>query len=164
MDESQVQAGPPPVLTRKERNHVAALAAMHMGWAGEAISPTFNKLTPEVERENSQRIAVLFNLREDLGWELKVKRGGRRRWTLSLMPAAQFRALLRVWHRDAAGHLAHIERWLTEAIAAEDFEHEAEQRKEAAKANRSLYRTCDLIARLERELVESRPVAAGSAA
>ncbi len=164
MDESQGQAGSQPVLlTRKERNHVAELAASHMGWAGEALSPTFNKLEAEVERENAQRIAVLFNLREDLGWEAKAKRGGKRRWTLSFTPAAQLRGLLRVWHRDAVEQLTHIERGLSEAIAAEDIQREALQREEVSKANRSLYRTCELLARLEGERTVAVAVASGAA-
>jgi hypothetical protein len=156
MDDSQgQQAGPPPVvLSRKERNHVAELAMLHMGWAGEAISPTFNKLDPVTERENAQRIAVLFNLREDLGWEDKAKRGGRRRWALSLTPPATLRALLRNWHRDAVDQLTHVERGLADAIVEENVEYEAEQREECAKANLSLQRTLDLLARLEREAVD----------
>ena len=82
MDEPQGQAGLQPVpVTRKERNHVAGLAAMQMGWAGEAISPTFNKLTPRTNPRTPSGSRLVFNLREDLGWEAKVKRGGKRRWT-----------------------------------------------------------------------------------
>jgi hypothetical protein len=156
MDKSQGRAGlSPDALTRKERNHVALQAMLHMGWAGEALSPTFSDLPIKAERENAQQVAVLFNLREDLGWEVKVGRGGRRHWTLSLVPVAQLRALLRVWRRDAMGQLVHIERGLAEAIAADDIEREGGQREELARANRSLGRTCDLLARLEHQRDEA---------
>jgi hypothetical protein len=157
MEEVQEPRGQQPVvLTRKERNHVAGLAAMHMGWAGEAISPTLKQLTPHEERENAQRIAVLFNLREDLGWEGKVKRGGHRRWPLSLTPPATMRGLLRGWGRATREQLVYIELGLAEAIAAKDARREAEQREEVEKATRSLRRTSVLLARLEHQEVEGR--------
>lgn len=157
MDHHEDHVGHPPVvLSRKERNHIAALATNHMGWAGEELSPTFSSQSAEKERDNGSKVVVLFNLREDLGWQLKAKRGGKREWRLALCPPGQLRGLLRCWRKDETEQLVAIERGLAEALAEEDVQREAAQREEIAKTNTSLYRTCDLISRLDEELISYR--------